>query len=171
MQTNFELTYTGFNCTVFDPKQFVAKLSCYISKNTQRSSLFTELVFKKDLKHFSMNFLVVLSRSPVNFVLLNLTHLNGCQFMLNKNQVPFHKILLNSMKRVSNFKQGCPFKCNTLYYFRELRLNLESIPALSFETDMNLWIDFLYERSKLFSFYIDSRVRLNRSGLGTKERA
>lgn len=65
--------------------------------------------------------------------------------------------------------QGCPFKRNTLYYFRRFRLNLELIPALSFETDMKLWIDFLYERLKLFSFYIDSRTRLKRRGLGTKQ--
>ncbi|XP_054089972.1 uncharacterized protein LOC105211713 [Zeugodacus cucurbitae] len=111
-----------------------------------------------------MNFLIVLPRRPVDFVLLNLTRLNGCQFMENKNQVPFLKILLSSLERVSNFMQGCPYKRGTLYYFRGLRLNLDAMPALSFDTDMKLWVDFMYERSKLFSFFIDSRIQLRRSG-------
>ncbi|XP_018793590.1 PREDICTED: uncharacterized protein LOC108971773 [Bactrocera latifrons] len=170
-KSNFELTYTEFNCTVFDPKEFVEKLSCSISKNTKRSSLFMELVFKKDLKHFNINFLVVLPRRPVNFVLLNLTHLNGCQLMANRVQVPFVQILLNSLKRVSNFMQGCPYKRDTLYYFRGLRLNLDAMPAVSFETDMKLWVDFMYERSKLFTFYIDSRIQLRRKGSEAKQGA
>ncbi|XP_029406726.2 uncharacterized protein LOC115066269 [Bactrocera dorsalis] len=120
--------------------------------------------YKKSIKRFSINFLIVLPRRPVDFVLLNLTRLNGCQFMANRNQVPLVQQFLNSMKRYSNIMEGCPYKRNTLYYIRGLRLDLDAIPAFAFETDMKSWFDVIHEGDVLFSMYVNSRILTKRSG-------
>ncbi|XP_054089971.1 uncharacterized protein LOC105211714 [Zeugodacus cucurbitae] len=120
--------------------------------------------YKKDIKRFSVNLHIVLPRRPVDFVLLNLTRLNGCQFMANKDQVPFVQLVLNSMKRYSNLMQGCPYKRNTLYYFRGLRMDLDALPAFAFDTDMKTWLDVFHEGDLLFGIFVNSRIQMRRNG-------
>lgn len=163
MQSNFEIVYSKFNCTKGDPKGYINKLSCYISKNTQRSSISAEMQFKKNIKRFSVNLLIVLPRRPVDFVLLNLTRLNGCQFVANKNQVPLIQIIMSRMKQYGNLMEGCPFKRNTLYYFRGLRLDLDALPAFAFDTDMKTWFEVLHEGDILFTMFVHSRIQLQRN--------
>ncbi|XP_036332412.1 uncharacterized protein LOC118743756 [Rhagoletis pomonella] len=163
-RSNFDITYKGFNCTTIDPKGYVAKVSCFISKNTKRSSISTEMQFKRDLNYFSINILVVMPRSSEDFVLINMTRIKGCEFMANKNQVPILQLVVSSMSRYGNLLNKCPYKRDTLYYLRGFHLDLNSIPAIAFETDLKTWFDFTYERDILFSGYVHSSIRLRRNG-------
>lgn len=151
-------TYTEFNCTT------VSKLSCYISKNTQRSSISIKMQYKKNIKRFSLNFLIVLPWRPADFVLLNLTRLNGCQFMANRNQGSLLHIFLNSMKRYSNLMEGCLYMRNKFYYIRGLRLDLNAIPAVAFDTDMKSWFEIIHEGDVLFDVFVHSHMQLRRNG-------
>lgn len=151
-------TYTEFNCTTG------SKLSCYISKNTQRSSISIKMQYKKNIKRFSLNFLIVLPWRPADFVLLNLTRLNGCQFMANRNQGSLLHIFLNSMKRYSNLMEGCLYMRNKFYYIRGLRLDLNAIPAVAFDTDMKSWFEIIHEGDVLFDVFVHSHMQLRRNG-------
>ncbi|XP_054737714.1 uncharacterized protein LOC129244123 [Anastrepha obliqua] len=165
-KSNLEIIYKQFNCTVNDPKGYITKLSCKVSKNSKRSSVFAELQFKKDLNQFSVDILIKLPRRSADFVLMNLTRLNGCQMMSNKNQVPFIQQVLTSMNQFSNFLQGCPYKHGTLYYLRGYHLDLNSLPAFAFETDMKTWFQVSRAEDILFSGYAYSRIQLRRKRRG-----
>lgn len=85
--------FDNITCTSDDSNGFLSKLSCYVSKNVKRRTFSIELQFKKDLRHFMLNMCVVLPRkNGADFVLLNLTNIDGCKLLSNKNQATFIKL-------------------------------------------------------------------------------
>ncbi|XP_004533531.1 uncharacterized protein LOC101459867 [Ceratitis capitata] len=163
-KSNFEIIYSEINCTAHDPKGYLAKLSCRTGKSLKLSSLTVEFQFKKDIKYFGLDLRVILPRQSTDFTLLNLTHVNGCQLMANKLQVPLMQLVLGSLNRYGNLMQGCPYKRDTLYYIRGFRMDLNAMPAFAFDTGMKSWLSFRHEGDVLYTLFVNSRIQLRRSG-------
>lgn len=158
------MIFKNFTCTSADPHGYMDKLSCFMSKSSKRGTFSLEMLLKKDVKKFLLDLRVELPRKGGdNFVLLNITHIDGCNWMSNKNQIPFIKIGRTLLDRFSNFPSQCPFQNGTSYYIRGFRVDMKLFPAFSFEADMLIWFDFIVEQSKVISGFIHSSVKRNKN--------
>lgn len=156
--------FDNITCTSEDPKEFLNMLSCYLSKNVKRRTFSIELQFKKNVRHFMFNMRVVLPRKNANnFVLFNLTNIDGCKLLSNKNQATFIKLGRSTLNRFGNIPQQCPFKKDTLYYIRGFRSDMSRIPAFTFEAEMLLWFDFIVEQKKIIKGFLRSFVTMKKN--------
>ena len=161
LKSGFDMFFNNITCTSDDPNGFMGSLSCYVSKNIKRRSFSIELEFKKDLKHFLINICIVLPRkNEENFVLLNLTNIDGCKLLSNKNQATFIKLGRSTLDRFGNIPHQCPFKKDNPYYIRNFRADMNMMPAFTFETEMLLWFDLIAARNKIIKGFIRSFVSL-----------
>lgn len=89
--------------------------------------------------------LMILPRKTENFILLNLTKLDGCELLSNTKQNTIMALFRTSLDRYSNFPDKCPFRRNTLYFIRSYRIDISKFPAFSFETALNIRYESLVD--------------------------
>ncbi|XP_037809669.1 uncharacterized protein LOC119602306 [Lucilia sericata] len=156
--------FDNITCTSDDPNGFLNVLSCYLSKSVKRRTFSIELQFKKDLRHFMLNMCVVLPRKNGNdFVLFNLTNIDGCSLLSNKNQATFIKLGRSTLDRFGNIPHKCPFQKDVLYYIRGFRTDMNLFPAFSFEAEMLLWFDLIVDHKKIIKGFLRSFVTMKRN--------
>ncbi|BFG05900.1 uncharacterized protein DMAD_04523 [Drosophila madeirensis] len=158
------MIFKNCTCRREDPQGMLSHLKCGLSKSVRRPSLNIELMFREPVVRFQVNMRIVLPRSRgEDFTLFNLTGIDGCSLLSNKNQIAFIQLGRERMDRFSNVPKRCPWPKNVLYYVRGFRSDMQSMPAFNFEADMNLWFDFLSNGNKLIRGFIQSRVQRRRS--------
>lgn len=156
--------FDNITCSSDDPNGLLSKLSCYVSKNVKRRTFSIEMQFKKDIRHFTTNICVVLPRKNSNdFVLFNLTNIDGCKLLSNKNQAPFIKLGRSTLDRFGNIPHQCPFQKEILYYIRNFRTDMNLFPAFSFEAEMLLWFDLVVEHKKIIKGFLRSFVTMKKN--------
>ncbi|KAH8400695.1 hypothetical protein KR009_000380 [Drosophila setifemur] len=154
------------NCTCFreDPEQMLSHLKCGLSKSVKRPTFNIELQFQRPVTKFFVNMRIVLPRrSGDDFTLFNLSLIDGCSLLSNKNQIAFIQLGRKHMDRFSNIPKRCPWPKDVTYYIRGFRADMAAMPAFNFEADMNLWFEFLMNHQKVIRGFIQSRVQRRKS--------
>ncbi|XP_017049224.2 uncharacterized protein LOC108093608 [Drosophila ficusphila] len=150
------------NCTCFseDPEKMLSHLKCGLSKSVKRPTFNIELQFQRPVVKFFVNMRIVLPRRMGDdFTLFNLSGIDGCSLLSNKNQIAFIQLGRMHMDRFSNIPKRCPWPKDVNYYIRGFRSDMAAMPAFSFETDMNLWFDLVVNHQKVIRGIIQSRVQ------------
>jgi len=154
------------NCTCFseDPEKMLSNLKCGLSKSVKRPSFNIELQFQKPVTRFFVNMRIVLPRRfGGDFTLFNLSGIDGCSLLSNKNQIAFIQLGRKHMDKYSNVPKHCPWPKDVPYYVRGFRSDMAAMPAFNFESDMNLWFDLVVNQHKLIRGFIQSRVQRRKS--------
>lgn len=146
-----------------EKNQLLIAYHCGLSKNVKRRTLHLELTFAKDINYFDLNLKVVLPRVSGDFVLLNLSKLNGCQMLSNKNQIPLLQLSRKILDHYSNLPKRCPLRANVLYYIRGFRLDIDLFPAFTFENDMNAKFEYIIDKKLALQGFINTHVGLKGS--------
>lgn len=160
------LNFTCWNPNYKNGKTWIKALECGLSKNAKRRSLYYEITFTKDIPRFDLNLVIVLPRRSNDFVLLNLTKINGCNMLSNKNQVPLMQLSRKILDHYSNLPKQCPFRADILYYIRGFRLDIDLIPAFTFESDMNVKFEYVIEKNIAFGGFVKTHVGLKSKSKG-----
>ncbi|XP_037941812.1 uncharacterized protein LOC119674728 [Teleopsis dalmanni] len=116
------------------------------------------MTFKKDVPTFFLNLRFVLPQKNTEFVILNLTNMNGCELLGNSKQTTLLKIGREHMDRFSNMPRHCPFLKSQVYYIRGFRADMNSFPAFSFDSEFHVFFDFIVQQQTLFKGFILTRV-------------
>ncbi|KAH8291037.1 hypothetical protein KR054_008001 [Drosophila jambulina] len=154
------------NCTCYseDPEEMLSHLKCGLSKSVKRPSFNIELQFQKPVAKFFVNMRIVLPRRMgEDFTLFNLSGIDGCSLLSNKNQIAFIQLGRKHMDRFSNVPKRCPWPKDVPYYVRGFRADMAAMPAFNFESDMNLWFDFVVNHQKVIRGFIQSKVQQRRT--------
>ncbi|KAI8114902.1 hypothetical protein CVS40_12809 [Lucilia cuprina] len=162
----FELTFLNFTCTnplAKEKNTPVTTYQCGLSKNLKRRTLHLEMTFGKDIQYFDLSLSVVLPRRTNDFVLLNLTKMNGCHMLSNKNQIPLLQLSRKILDHYSNLPKQCPLRANILYYIRGFRLDIDLFPAFTFENDMNAKFEYIIDKKVALKGFINTHVGLKGS--------
>ena len=159
-QHDLDLIFDSINCTKSDRSGLLKHHACSVGKNPKRPSLNMELEFSRAVAFFELNMLISIPRKPKNFVLLNVTKMNGCNLLSNNNLMPLLQMGRTVMERYSNFPNKCPFLKDTLYYIKGLRINMDLLPAFNFETTMNTASEWIVEKKKMLSVDMSTRVAM-----------
>lgn len=147
------------NCSCFSPNpRYFSVLSCGLGKNHKRRTFTIELKFTTEIKRWFLNMKITLPHKPNDFVLLNLSNIDGCKLLENKNQVTLLQLGRNNLDRYSNVPKNCPFLKDTLYYVRGFRFDLQLLPALRFETETHVFYQFIAENKNLIQGYVQNRI-------------
>ncbi|XP_068144467.1 uncharacterized protein [Drosophila tropicalis] len=159
------MIFNNCSCTREDPENVLSHLSCGISKSSKRPTFTIELEFRQPVVKFKVNMRVVLPRPKSvgdDFPLFNLTDIDGCNLLSNKNQITMIKLGRENMDRFSNIPKRCPWPKDVRYYVRGYRTDMQTLPAFSFEADMHLWFEFVVNHNKIIKGFIQSRVQRRR---------
>ncbi|XP_020716548.1 uncharacterized protein LOC110118674 [Ceratitis capitata] len=171
---DFELFFENFTCSRLPNSNSVASnylqtLNCGLSKNAKRRTVQMELSFKRDLSDFELNVLIVLPRRrAADFVLLNISYINGCDFLANRHLVTLLQIGRKTIDKYGNFPQRCPFQSNTGYYIRGYRWGMDTLPAFAVQTTVHIHFEYLVNGHIIVEGHIKSRLDLKS---GRKEAA
>ncbi|EDW32221.1 GL11521 [Drosophila persimilis] len=163
-KANFDMIFTNCTCRSEDPEGMLSHLQCGLSKSVRRPSFSIELMFRQPVVRFQVNMRIVLPRnSGEDFTLFNLTGIDGCSLLSNKNQIVFIQLGRERMDRFSNVPKRCPWPKDVMYYVRGFRSDMQALPAFNFEADMNLWFEFISNGNKVIRGFIQSRVQRRRT--------
>ncbi|XP_039479914.1 uncharacterized protein LOC120444373 [Drosophila santomea] len=166
-KSNFDMVFTNCTCSIEDPDGILSHLKCGLSKSVKRPSFNIELKFQKPVAKFFVNMRIVLPRRlGEDFTLFNLTGIDGCSLLSNKNQIAFIQLGRKHMDRFSNVPKRCPWPKDVNYYVRGFRSDMSAMPAFNFESGMNLWFEFVVNQQKLIRGFIQSRVQRRRNSKG-----
>lgn len=161
------MVFTNCSCSSEDPEGMLSLLKCGLSKSVKRPSFNIELQFKKPVAKFFVNMRIVLPRRfGDDFTLFNLSGIDGCSLLSNKNQIAFIQLGRKHMDRFSNVPKRCPWPKDVNYYIRGFRSDMATMPAFNFETDMNLWFELVVNHHKLIRGFIQSRVQRRKNAKG-----
>lgn len=144
--------------------QILEKLSCSLTKNAKRRYLQMDMTFKRQVNQFNFSILIILER-PLHvrqpeFVLLNLTSINGCDILSLKNQVTLMHWTRNALQHYSNFPQKCPFKAHSPYYIRNFKWDMEQMPSFYVEAPINIEFSYVFDNFTKVAGYIQARLEL-----------
>ncbi|XP_064544116.1 uncharacterized protein LOC135432377 [Drosophila montana] len=159
------MMFNNCSCSSDDPEKLLTHLNCSLGRSWRRRTFSIELKFRQPVPKFLVNMASVLPRvNGQDFTLFNLSDINGCQLLANKNQIPFIQLGRHTMESFSNVPKRCPFPKDELIYVRSYRSNMQNIPAFSFESDMHIYFAVLVNGNKIIKGFIQSRVQRHRSG-------
>ncbi|KAH8277966.1 hypothetical protein KR018_011254 [Drosophila ironensis] len=163
------MVFTNCTCLSEDPEQVMSHLKCGLSKSVKRPSFNIELQFRQPVTKFFVNMRIVLPRRlGEDFTLFNLSGIEGCSLLSNKNQIAFIQLGRKHMDKFSNIPKRCPWPKDVPYYIRGFRSDMSSMPAFNFEADMNLWFEFVVNHHNLIRGFIQSRVQRRKSHKNTE---
>ncbi|XP_030385572.1 uncharacterized protein LOC115632493 [Scaptodrosophila lebanonensis] len=162
------MTFNNCTCSMDDPEKLLTHLRCGISKSIKRRTFSIEIKFSQPVTNFFINLRMVLPRrAGMDFTVFNLTDIEGCRLLSNTKQIPILQVGRIHLDHFSNLPKNCPWKPNVMYYIRGFRPNMESMPAFSFETDLNLWFDFVVNHSKIIKGFMVGHVQRRQIGKKT----
>ena len=81
----------------------------------------------------------------------------------NKNLVPLLQLSRTVLNHYSNLPKHCPLRANVQYYIRGFRLDIDRIPAFSFENDMNAKFEYVIDKKVSFKGIINTHVGVKRN--------
>ncbi|KAM7356209.1 uncharacterized protein ACRADG_002013 [Cochliomyia hominivorax] len=180
VKRDFELIFENFTCLLnhkwvantklkqsvlmSEHHQNMEKLSCCLTKNAKRRYLQMDMTFKRQINQFYFNILIILQRphhfQQPQFVLMNLTSLNGCDMLALKNQVTLMHWARNALQHYSNFPQKCPFKAHNPYYIRNLKWDMEQIPSFYIEAPIKIEFSYIFDNSRKVEGFIVAKLEL-----------
>lgn len=148
--TNDDDVAIASNATSSASTKLLKKLACHLGRNVKRRYLQMEMSFERQINQFDFDISITMQRPPhtqePQFVLLNFTAINGCDFLALKNQVVLMTLVRKSLERYSNIPSHCPFQPQTSYYVRNYRWDMEQMPAFYVEAPIR--VDFAYTFEK-----------------------
>lgn len=148
--TNDDDVAIASNATSSASTKLLKKLACHLGRNVKRRYLQMEMSFERQINQFDFDISITMQRPPhtqePQFVLLNFTAINGCDFLALKNQVVLMALVRKSLERYSNIPSHCPFQPQTSYYVRNYRWDMEQMPAFYVEAPIR--VDFAYTFEK-----------------------
>ncbi|XP_075162235.1 uncharacterized protein LOC142234914 [Haematobia irritans] len=123
-----------------------------------------ELSFEQQIAHFDFDILISMQRPPYTpesqFVLLNFTSINGCEFLALKNQVVLMNLIRKSLDRYSNIPSQCPFQPQISYYVRNYRWDMEQMPAFYVEAPIHIEFSYIFEKITRVEGRIQAKLEL-----------
>ncbi|XP_037807678.1 uncharacterized protein LOC119601050 [Lucilia sericata] len=123
-----------------------------------------ELTFKRPVNQFYFNILIILQRPrhlpQTEFVLMNLTSLNGCDILTSKYQVTLMQWVRNAMAHYSNFPQKCPFKAHHPYYIRNFKWDMEQMPSFFIEAPIIVEFSYVFDNATKVEGFIEAKLEL-----------
>ena len=147
-----------------DRMQNMEKLSCSLTKNSKRRYLQMEMSFKRQVNQFIFNILIVLQRPrqlmQPQFVLLNLTSLNGCDILASKSQVTLLQWMRSALQHYSNFPRKCPFNAHNLYYIRNFKWDMEQMPSFYVEAPVLVEFSYIFDNATKVRGVIKAKLEL-----------
>lgn len=142
----------------------VEKLSCSLSKNAKRRYLQMEMSFKRQINQFDFNILIILQRprhaTEKQFVLLNLTNINGCDLLAAKNQVTLMYWARTALQHYSNLPRKCPLLAHTPYYTRGFKWDMEQMPSFFLQAPILIEFTYIFENSTKIFGSINAKLEL-----------
>lgn len=180
IQRDFELIFESFSCLINDKwvadkklkssllasdnMQNMEKLVCGLTKNAKRRYLQMEMSFKRQINQYLFNILIVLQRPRYlmqpQFVLLNLTSLNGCDILAARSQVTLMHWVRIAMQHYSNFPRKCPFLARNLYYIRNFKWDMEQMPSFYVEAPILVEFSYIFDNATKVQGIIEAKLEL-----------
>lgn len=123
-----------------------------------------EMSFERQINQFDFDISITMQRPPhapePEFVLLNFTALNGCEFLANRNQVVLMNLVRKSLERYSNIPSHCPFSPQISYYIRNYRWDMEQMPAFYVEAPVRVDFAYTFEKTTRVRGTIEAKLEL-----------
>lgn len=138
------------------------KLSCLLNRNIRRRYLKMEMSFQRQINQFTFDISITMQRGGLSdhqsFVLLNLTSLNGCNFLAQKKQVTLMSLARKSLDRYSNYPRHCPLVPHVSYYIHNFRWDMEQMPAFFVESPIHVEFIYNFENVSWVKGVIDAKL-------------
>lgn len=123
-----------------------------------------EMSFERQINQFDFDISITMQRPPhapePEFVLLNFTALNGCEFLANRNQVVLMNLVRKSLERYSNIPSHCPLSPQISYYIRNYRWDMEQMPAFYVEAPVRVDFAYTFEKTTRVRGTIEAKLEL-----------
>ncbi|XP_028898407.1 uncharacterized protein LOC114804395 [Zeugodacus cucurbitae] len=163
---SFAFRFSTIQCT--KRSQLISFVNCSVAEqNGVKYGVSFSLKFSTAIVNPYLDVIVTAIRnSQPEFVIINITHFDGCKFLQNTNPFNLLQILRNEFEKFSKIPNKCPVAKDTEIHVKNMSLDPEKfppyVPQTGFRTEVRLWEKDTVILNLMVNGSVDTKKRINR---------